>query len=462
MTSHVAPHQSHAECLGAFIAQTRFEDLPGPMVAKSKRHILDTFGAGLAGATSDESRRACAMIGASGESGDTVIWGKTERATPRSAAFANGVATHSFELDDTGGCDHSGAVVLPAVTSALALSNKAVSGADFIKAVMLGYDLGRRVMEGFGGYEPHNSSGWHSTGTCGTFAAAAASASILRLDARQCTSAIALAASFSSGLWAFIHDGSQAKRMHAGRAAEGGLLAALLARQGVSGPVRVFDDVWGGFYRAFAHHPTDADALTRDLGSVWKMENAAIKPHASCRGTHAAVDAIGKLMDLPGVKLESVSEIRARMSPFLYGMCGGRDVALMPAAQMSLPYAVAARMALGNAGLSAYSEERRGDPVLHAAMAKIILTTDDKMAPNDEPYITMLLADGRQFEERVTVALGAPSNPLGDEALLAKFKELAGLVLSPAKVTELAEMVLALDRSIDCRSLPALLTPGAA
>jgi 2-methylcitrate dehydratase PrpD len=462
MTSHVPPDQSHVERLGAFVAQTRFDDLPGPMVAKTKRHILDTFGAGLAGATSDESRRVCAMIEATGENGETVMWGRKERATPRSAAFANGVASHSFELDDTGGCDHSGAVVLPAVMSALSLAGERVGGADVVKAVMLGYDLGRRVMEGFGGYEPHNSSGWHSTGTCGTFAAAAASASILRLDARQCASAIALAASFSSGLWAFIHDGSQAKRMHAGRAAEGGLLAALLARQGVSGPVRVFDDVWGGFYRAFAHHPTDVDALTRDLGSVWKMENAAIKPYASCRGTHASVDAIGKLMEMPGVKLGDIAEVRARMSPFLHGMCGGRDVTLMPAAQMSLPYAVAARMALGGAALSAYLEERRRDPALQATMAKIVLIEDDKMAPNDEPYITMVLADGRTFEERVTVALGAPSNPLGDEALLEKFKELAGLVLSPAKVTELADKTLSLDDLIDARSLPALLARSAA
>jgi 2-methylcitrate dehydratase PrpD len=450
------------ERLGAFVAQTRFEDLPGKMVAKTKRHILDTFGAGLAGATSDESRRACAMIEASGETGGTGIWGKAERATPRSAAFANGVASHSFELDDTGGCDHSGAVVLPAVMSALPLSGETVTGADVVKAVMLGYDLGRRVMEGFGGYEPHNLSGWHSTGTCGTFAAAAAAASILRLDQRQCASAIALAASFSSGLWAFIHDGSQAKRMHAGRAAEGGFLAALLARQGVSGPARVFDDLWGGFYRTFAHHPTDVDALTRDLGSVWKMENAAIKPYASCRGTHSSVDAIGKLMEVPGVRLDAISEVRARMSPFLHGMCGGRDVALMPAAQMSLPYAVAARMALGSAGLSAYSEERRRDPALHAAMDKVALTTDDEMAPNDEPYITMLLEDGRKFEERVTVALGAPGNPLGDEALLAKFKELAGMVLRREKVDELADKTLSLDDLWDARSLPALLMGDAA
>ncbi|MFI5013245.1 MAG: MmgE/PrpD family protein [Hyphomicrobiales bacterium] len=452
-------HPSHAERFGNFVTGTRFAEVPAAIVAKARRHILDTFGAGLAGATSDEASRLLAMITATNEAGATPIWGTSERTTPRSAALANGVAAHSFELDDTGGCDHSGAVVLPAAVAALDLCTDAVSGGELITSVVLGYDLGRRVMEALGGYDPHNAAGWHSTGTCGTFAAAAAAARVLKLDARQCTSAIGLAASFSGGLWAFIHDGSQAKRIHAGRAAEGGLLAALLARQGVTGPRCVFDDVWGGFLRTYAHAPTDVDALTRDLGTSWKFESAAIKPYASCRGTHSAVDAIGKLLD-GGLTVDAITEVRLRMSPFLHGMCGGRDVALMPAAQMSLPYAVAARMVLGSAGLSAYAPEPRNDPRLHAAMAKIALETDDRMAPNDDPYVTVVAADGRRLEERVTVALGAPGNPLSDEALLYKFHELAGLVLSTAQARRLADTVLALDGVADARMLPTLLAAG--
>ena len=217
----------------------------------------------------------------------------------------------------------------------------------------------------------------------------------------------------------------------------------------------------GRIFQAFSHDQTDADALVRNLGSVWRIESAAIKPYASCRGTHASIDAIGKLMRTPGITLENISEVHARMSPFLYGMCGGRDVSLMPAAQMSLPYAVAARMIFGDAGLSAYADERRNDPTVQKIMAKIVLSTDDDMAPNDEPYITVVLADGRRLEERVSVALGAPDNPLGDDALFAKFTELASMALSSARVDKLADMVLSLDRLGDCRSLPALLAPGA-
>ncbi len=448
---------SHADRLGAFIAATGFAELPDAIVEKTKRHILDTFGAGLAGSTSDEASRARAMIGATGATGGDVLWGRPEHAAPRDAALVNGIAAHAFELDDSGGCDHSGAVVLPAAVAALGLSEEKVSGGDLIAAVVLGYDIGRRVMEAFGGYEPHNSAGWHSTGTCGTFGAAAAAARILRLDARQCRNAIGIAASFSGGLWSFIHDGSQTKRIHAGRAAEGGLTAALLARQGMTGPARIFDDVWGGFLRAYAHHPTDAGALVRELGASWRMEKAVIKPYASCRGTHSAIDAIGKLMAAQRLTADSIAAVRLRMSPFLHGMCGGRDVSGMPAAQMSLPYAVAARMVLGGAGLSAYAADRRSDPRLRAAMDRIELSTDEGMAPNDEPYVTVVAADGRQWDERVLVALGAPGNPLDDAALLGKFRELAGLALSADATHRLTDTVLGLDRVADVRSLPAML-----
>ena len=306
-----------AKELGAFIAGTSYEQLPREVIEKAKRHILDTFGAALAGATSEEAARAKAALLTMEGGGTAPIWGTSESAAPRNAALLNGIAAHAFELDDTGGCDHSGAVVLPAAVGALSVLDKSVSGRAFLTAVVLGYDLGRRALEGFGGYRPHNEAGWHSTGTCGTFAAAAATASLLRLTPEQSASCLGLAASFSSGLWAFIHDGAMAKRIHAGRAAEGGLLAALLARAGVTGPTHVFEDVWGGFLKTYAHEPTDPGALTRDLGASWRIMRCAIKPYASCRDAHAAVDAIGRILGRHVIAPDDIVAVHARLSPFL-------------------------------------------------------------------------------------------------------------------------------------------------
>src|SRR5262249_51494609 len=158
-----------------------------------------------------------------------------------------------------------------------------VSGREVITAVVLGYDVARRVLDALGGYQAHNAAGWHSTGTCGVFGAAAAAARVLGFDEPKIATTLGLAGSFSGGLWAFIHHDAMAKRVHAGRAAEGGVLAALLARDGISGPARLFDDQWGGFLATFAPDTQDPAALTRDLARAWHIRRCAIKPYASCR-----------------------------------------------------------------------------------------------------------------------------------------------------------------------------------
>jgi 2-methylcitrate dehydratase PrpD len=443
--------------LARFVAHTRFDDLPAVVVAKAKRHILDTFGAALAGARSDEAKRTSVALAAADGGGRSPAWGTSVAFSPRNAALVNGTAAHAFELDDTGGCDHSGAVVLPAAIAALDATDRPLSGRELVTAVVLGYDLGRRVLEGFGGYKPHNQAGWHSTGTCGTFAAAAAAASILGLDARALASALGLAASFSSGLWAFIHDGAMAKRVHAGRAAEGGLLAALLAAGGITGPMHVFDDVWGGFFKTFAATAPDPDALTRDLGRTWAISRAAIKPYASCRDTHAAVDAVARVLDRHSLKAADVTEIRVRANAFLAGMVGGRVADSLPAAQMSLPYAVAARTVFGSAGLSAYSATRRQDPVLRAMLDRVFLDIDETVVASDRSTVKIALSNGTEIEESTQVPRGAPENPLDDNDLFAKFAELAEPVLEAEPSQVLLTFTLALERMPDARVLSGLL-----
>lgn len=210
--------------LATFVAQLQFEDIPTAVVAKAKIHIADTLGAAISGARSTEFSIARKVAYPHGQ---TRLWGTQSFASPRDAALINGVAAHAFELDDSGGCDHSGAVILPAVLAALSETQKPVTGKQLIAAIVAGYDIGRRILEATGGYDSHNSLGWHSTGTCGTLAAAAAVANLEGFSAKSTRDAITLATSFSSGLWAFIHDGSQAKKIHAGRAAEGGLLSLI-------------------------------------------------------------------------------------------------------------------------------------------------------------------------------------------------------------------------------------------
>jgi 2-methylcitrate dehydratase PrpD len=444
--------------LARFVSSLGYDDLPASVVAKAKIHIADTLGAALAGARSNEFAISVKSLR---PDGPVRLWGTGLAGSARDAALLNGCAAHAFELDDSGGCDHSGAVVLPALFSALHEAREPVDGKRMITAVVAGYDVGRRILEATGGYDAHNSLGWHSTGTCGTLAAAAACANLLGLDAAATRDAITLATSFSSGLWAFIHDGSQAKKLHAGRAAEGGLLAALLAANGFAGPSRVFDDVWGGFFKTYNKSACQPELLAEGLGEVWKVNRAVLKPYASCRGAHSAVDALEDVLAETGRDAAEIETMELRMSAMLKDMCGAKVGGAMAPTQMSLPYALSARCVFGTAGLQAYTEEHRHHPEVHALMSRIGVAVDDNMDAMAEPVVTLRFRDGTQVDRMVPRATGSAERPMQSTAIEAKYRELAGMSLPLEGVDALWQALGNLERIADSAEIEALMTGNA-
>ncbi|MEQ1404963.1 MmgE/PrpD family protein [Neorhizobium sp. Rsf11] len=444
--------------LAQLISMLQFEDLPRDVVEKTKTHLADTLAAALAGTRSKEFRTASRVANAPGTA---LVWGTDRKLNARDAALVNGVAAHAFELDDSGGCDHSGAVVVPAVFAAISEARQPVSGKELIAAIVAGYDAGRRILEAAGGYDAHNSLGWHSTATCGTFAAAAAAARIFNLDPSATRDAITLSTSFSSGLWAFIHDGSQAKKVHAGRAAEGGLLAAKLAADGFAGPSQVFDDVWGGFFRTFNKAACEPEKLTEALGENFKIRRAVLKPYASCRGAHSAIDALNDMLAQSGRAAGDIKQIELAMSAMLMGMCGAKENGAMAPTQMSLPYALAARCVHGSAGLEAYAQERRADPRIAAMMARMQLSVDNTMHPMDEPVVTLEFADGVRMSRMVPRATGSAERPMSSEDVAAKFHVLAKMSITPGSAEKLWQAIHALDTLDDASALLPLLAGNA-
>ena len=367
------------------------------------------------------------------------------------------MAAHVFELDDSGGCDHTGAVVLPALLAGLASSDAPISGGDLICALTAGYEVGRRVLDASGGYGVHNGAGWHSTGTCGTLAAAAAVARLRGYDSALFRHAMTLATSFSSGLWAFNHDGSQAKKVHAGRAAEGGLLAADLAGAGFSGPSQVFEDVWGGFFRTYvrdAGHPAE---LSAGLGTDWKIGRASLKPYAACRGAHSAIDAVGDILAETGRTAADIARVDVRLSSFLMDMCGRARLETLAGAQMSLGYALAALLVFGRVDLEQYSAAARRDSRIAVALDCIRFHPDPQMLQMAEPEVTVTFADDESRTAMVPRATGSSERPMSDAAIRAKFDSLASMALPAARIADLADFVGVLEEHADCRGLSDLL-----
>ena len=443
-----------SEVLAEFIVNTRYEDIPEEIRAKTVRHILDSVGAGVAGVVSKEAEILIKTFDATGEVGGCAnLWGFGRTATPANAALFNGVCAHSFELDDTGGCDHSGAVVIPAAFAAVQLvasRGQKIDGREFLTAIVLGYDIARRALESCGAYAPHNKAGFHSTGTCGTFGAATTCARLLKLTKHETQMALGLAGSFSAGLWACIHDGAQSKRLHAGHAAMGGVLSACLAENGFTGPTKIFEQVWGGFDHTYAKTSDVPEAWLADLGKVWKIGRISVKPHASCRSTHSSIDAVDALRDAYGFGASDIEAIDIRISKFVYGMCGGFDNNPMPSAQLSIPYSISADLIYGDAMLPNFAREKRNTPAICEMLKRIHFDIDESMPDLEEPTVRISLKDGRVVEKQIPIALGAPQNPLSDEKLIAKFRSVVGMVYDEETTQELVDALMLIE---DCEDV---------
>lgn len=188
---------------------------------------------------------------------------------------------------------------------------------------------------------------------------------------------------------------------------------------------------------------------------MWKLARCSIKPYASCRGTHSAIDALGLLLDRLQVDVDQVEDLEVSLCGFLQDMCGAQEVSSLAAAQMSLPYALAARLVHGHCRLEAYDDEQRRVPQIALWMSRIRLVVDPQLSEDGEPVVSVRTVDGRQASLCVDPPLGAPGNPLSDDALEQKFFSLAVRVMPRSQAEELIgqlwrletlESVAALDR----------------
>jgi 2-methylcitrate dehydratase PrpD len=299
-------------------------------------------------------------------------------------------------------------------------------------------------MDLVGGYPAHNAAGWHSTGTCGTFGSAAAAARILSLSAEETAQALALAGTYTGGIWCFLRDGALSKRLHAGKAAEGGVAAAFLAQAGMTGPTHLFEAGWGTFTSLYAHDAAQPEALPRRKGDPLLIFRTGFKPYACCRGNHSAVDVVLQ-MRRTGITAGEVERVRVKGSDQHARQLGKQQVANMLDAQMSLPYSVAVALIHGRADLKYFQEPYLNDPQIGALARRTEVVTEAAGAALAEPTIEVHLAGGRTLEGRVDVAKGAPSNPLSDQEITDKFMSLAGLTLPARCAAEIADFVSSIE-----------------
>lgn len=345
-------------------------------------------------------------------------------APPQSAdtarrAFYLGGLSHILEMDDLhrDSVTHPGCVVIPAAWAVAERGN--LGGHAFLKAVLAGYEACCRVGMAVG--KEHYRI-WHNTATCGPFGSAMAAAELLELDAEQAVWALGNAGTQSSGLWEFLDAGAMSKHLHTARAAESGLLAALLAQQGFTGPDRILEGRKGFFVGLCADAVPEAVVAEPDRN--WELTRTSIKPWPCCRHTHPAIDAALSLSgELQGAEITSVSVETYRAAP---DVCDRQHPTDPYGARFSLQHCVAAALADGKVDTASFDDHARERMKALRARVSISETAqfEDAYPEAWGAQVIVETTDGRRVHGIRQEAKGDPENPMNADELAAKARDL--------------------------------------
>lgn len=412
-------------------------------------HFVDALGVGLAAAGSPVGLAYREVGQRWARGGPATVLGQSLGATPAEAALVNGGLMHSLEFDDThtGSIMHGSSVVASAALAAAEACGS--SGAEMLGAYIRGWEALARF--GIAAPGRFHSRGFQATSVAGTLAAALVSAELEGLSETQTLAAIGIALSQSSGVMEFLSNGSSVKSLHPGWAAHGGLMAAELARAGMTGPETSLDGRWG-LFNQFSDDPDAVEHFRRligDLGQRWHLPDAALKFYPCCHYLHPFIEAAGLLAER-GVRAADivaiVCKVPAGAAPVI---CEPWERALHPAnghaARWSLPITVATRLIEGRVDLETFETSASPEVRALAAKTRWVPLNDARFPERFEAVVTCELRDGTRQTVRIEDVDGNHTRPPSSERVLAKFRRNAARSLRPAAIESLEKVCLHLD-----------------
>lgn len=450
--------------LADFITNLKFEDIPSDVVNHQKLLILDTLGCGLFGSTIRCSKIVAELVKNWGGREEATVWGTDLKVPCTNAVFANGVAVESYELDDSG-ANHTGCAAIP---SALAASEHkgGVNGKDFIAAVVAGFEVKARIYLAGVPHDMKLRRGYHDIGN--SFSAAASAGRVLGLDAERLAYSLCMAASQTAGLY---HT-TMIKRIHPGWLAHGGLISALMAEAGLLGVTDILERRWGGFYSAY-YETYNTDILVGDLGKRFLSMVHGFKYFSACASKITTLHAVMELREQYQIlhqHPEMIDRISLYVSDVYRKWCGvdTDGVSLLKIdeinkAMMSGPYMVAVMLLmdkpewLGVLGKELpYTEEWIKDPRVQELIGKTDMIVDRLYT--DPIKIEIRLRDGGTFSIQAPLyRKGHPQNPMTQQEIYRKFRNLATYRVSGSKAEEIITMVERLEELKDVRTLAQML-----
>jgi len=428
-----------------FASSLEFDSIPSNVLEGVKLYLLDTIGCGLYGATDRRSRILSNIVKRLAGKPSSTVWNSSFRGSPLDAGLCNGTFVHCIDFDDQ--CQeaglHAGSCVVPAALGVAEFIGN-VTGREFLTALVAGYETAIRVGLSIG-LEPVKT-GWHLPGFNGTFGAAAAAGRVLRLDTKTMTNALGLGATQGAGLMS-VQYGSDAKGMHCGKACQSGIYGALLARDGFKGIPDVLEAKYGG-YCVTLNKDYNLMKTLDGLGERYiTLEKLALKAYPGVRMIHAAVEAVGHLVEENSISRSDVKEVTVQVTTLAKNHVGWEfNPEGVTSALSNLSYGVAVMLVKGTIGPEHYTDESiRDEEVLKMTkMVKVQGTEemDAKGSAHMGAKVTIYLTDGRSFVETIENPKGTPGvRPMTKQDVVSKFRRLVANDERSYRIIEVVEKI---------------------
>ncbi|MEK9691414.1 MAG: MmgE/PrpD family protein [Rhodospirillaceae bacterium] len=457
-------HKELTKEIANFVVATRLENTPRDVIERGQIHLLDALGLGIAGTESAVFKKIKTYIGTGDQNKTSSILCNSLRVSPSSAALANGTAMHADNYDDTNpqptpdrnGGIHAGAVVIPA---ALAVGEAlGATGAELSAAMHCGLEVACKLNHGINAR--HYQSGYHATSSLGIFGATAAAARLLKLDEAGVVNALAIATAKAGGIRGNF--GTMTEQIHCGTAAESGVAAAEMARSGITGAPAIFERKNGWFgATAGGFIP---EAICGKLGKPWAIVDpgTSIKPWPNGALTHPAMELMLKLMSENEIKPDKIQEISVQTNQRVRETLVHDNPNNASEARFSMPFALAALVLKGQAGLSTFSDQMVTNPAIKALMRKINFSSYSQIESdysNVTSLIKLRMNDGQVINGRADFARGSKNAPMNWEEIEKKFRECADHGAWPCeKQTAILSFVKDLESSPNLEQLISALT----
>ena len=454
--------KNYSKRIAEFAAGLKYSDIPHEVVEKVKLLFLDTVGLAIAGSACKEACILYQVIQQLGEGDACSLIGSATRVPLPSAVLLNSTLAHSLDFDDT----HVQAIVHPSAcivpTAFAAAEALHLSGKDLITALVTGYETMIRV--GLAASGAFHDRGFHATPFCGVFGAAAATGKTYGCSSLDYEHAFGICGSQAAGLQEFLNDGTWVKRLHAGWAAHGGVIAALLANGGYTGPYKVFEGRFGLFPSFFPEATFNLNALCEGLGSRWETLSIALKPYPCCYFIHSYLDCVRQIKEEQNLDISDIEEISCYVNPRTFSItCEPYEDKIRPStvygAQFSLPFSVAMIISRGEYSLSGLTPQILNDEeILHLA-PKVKCVEDDEMVCKGffPGSVGIKIKDGRIFEREQRYQRGSSKNPMTNDEVSEKLISNVGSKLSKKQISDLVSCVLSLEQLEDVNTLSSLL-----